>query len=109
MTIFTQVGLAGRSLVRRYFPRSSADLDYDPYDKRALEDRGQKLLKAMHAEPRRKPMEACQRLLEIMEESYPTAELSAEYFANLEITLRDKPRLEHPGQLVIGLGTGRSG
>lgn len=109
MSILTQVGMASRSLVRKYFPRSSTDLDYDPYDKKALEHRAAKLLKAMHAEPAREPMEACQRLLEIMEESYPTAELSAEYFANLEITLRERPRLARPGQLVIGLGTGRCG
>lgn len=109
MTIFTRAEMAGRTLVRKYFPRTAKNSNYDPYDKQALEKHAGKLLKTMHAEGRKSPVEACQRLLKIMEDSYPTPELAAEYFHNLGVVLAEKPRLERPGQIVIGVGPGRCG
>ncbi len=110
MTILTRVELVGRSLGRKYFPRKSASpLDYDPSDKQALGYRANTLLDKMHTEPARGPLEPCQRILAIIQEWYPTEKLAAEYFSNLEILLAGKRRLETPGQLVIGLGTGRCG
>jgi hypothetical protein len=110
MTILTRVELAGRSLARKYIPRKSiAGLDYDPYDREACERIANRLLDEMHREPGRSPLEACQRILEIIGVSYPTERLSAAYFSNLERLLGDMPRLKKPGQLVIGLGPGRCG
>src|SRR3984957_13188576 len=110
MTVLTRIEMIGRSLGRRVFPRRPVPpLDYDPYDKSALEIRARRLLEDMRRAPPGNPLDACQRLLGIMEQSFPTEELAAEYFFNLEILLSKHPRLEKPGQLVIGLGPGRCG
>jgi hypothetical protein len=85
------------------------DLDYDPYDKPSCERIASTLLGEMRKGPERGTLETCQRLLEIIGLGYPTEDLAAEYFSNLEILLGGMPRLEHPGQLVIGLGPGRCG
>jgi len=100
----------GRRLASRYLPRKPPlALDYDPYDQQSCESKARRLLADLHREAGLKPVEICRRLLEIAEVSYPTHELAAEYFANLEITLADRPRLEEPGRIVIGLGPGRCG
>lgn len=105
-----RVEMLARSLGRRYFPHESPSLiGYDPYDRAARESRAQQLLSEMRGEPRHPPLEACQRILGIIEQSFPTRELAAEYFSQLEILLRDIPQRVQPGQLVIGLGPGRCG
>jgi hypothetical protein len=111
MTILTRVELAGRSLARKYFfPRKPAPaLNYDPYDKEACERKANTLVDRIYSESSKGAPETCQRILALIEDSYPTKELSTEYFSNLEIFLSSKPRLESPGQLVIGLGPGRCG
>ena len=110
MTLLTRLEMVGRSLARRYFPRkSTSDLDYDPYDRSVCESRARKLLDELRSETGLSPIEICQRLLVVSENSYPTEALAREYFSNLEIVLSDKPRLEAPGQLLIGLGPGRCG
>jgi hypothetical protein len=108
--MLTRLDMLGRSLVRKYFPRKPMPaLDYDPYDKAACERTANKLLDEMYNEPARGPLETCQRVLAIIGASYPTEKLAAEYFSNLKILLRSMPRLENPGQLLIGLGPGRCG
>lgn len=102
--------MTGRSLARKYFPRKSiATLNYDPYDKQAREYNAGILLDEMSKESDRGAIRTCQRILAIMEISYPTKTLVAEYFNNLAIVLSGMRRLESPGQLVIGLGPGRCG
>jgi hypothetical protein len=63
----------------------------------------------MRRAPPGNPLDACRRLLEIMEQSFPAEEVAADYFLNLKILLSARPRLEKPGQLVIGVGPGRCG
>lgn len=110
MGILTHVEMVGRSLARRYFPRRTIPtLDYDPYDKAACATRASALLGRLRKEPDQGPLATCQRLLAIADDSYPTEDLASEYFANLELVLGAMPRLETPGQLVIGLGPGRCG
>jgi hypothetical protein len=111
MAILTHVELMGRSLARRYFlPRKpTSPLDYDPYDKEACKARATRLLDQMRTVPSQGPVETCQRILAIIGDSYPTEALATEYFTNLEIVLGGMRRLDKPGQLVIGLGTGRCG
>jgi hypothetical protein len=109
MTMLARIEISARSIVRRYLPRKVDELGYDPYDKQLLERRASDLLDEMRREPGRAPLEACQCLLRIMEESYPTAEISAEYFSNLDVILSGMSRLECPGQIIIGLGPGRCG
>jgi hypothetical protein len=110
MTILTRAELAGRSLARRCFPRKPLPtLDYDPYDKEACGHRANTLFEQVYSGSHMGAREACQCILGIIGDSYPTEKLSSEYFSNLETLLGDKRRLENPGQLVIGLGTGRCG
>ena len=105
-----RVEMLARSLGRRYFPRESpAFIGYDPYDKAARASRADQLLREMRAEPSRPALETCQRILSLIEESFPTQELAAEYFVHLEALLRDIPRRAQSGQLVVGLGPGRCG
>jgi hypothetical protein len=110
MRILTRVEMLVRSLVRKYFPRTSMPaLAYDPYDKEACEHIASTLLDEMYNESGRGALETCQRIIAIIGVSYPTGKLAAEYFSNLEILLGGMRRLENPGQLVIGLGPGRCG
>ena len=110
VSILTRAELFGRSLARKYFPHQPVQsLDYDPYDKEACEHRANKLLNKFHRLPKRGAYEACQGILAIIGESYPTEKLTAEYFFNLENLLSSKSGLENPGQLLIGLGSGRCG
>jgi hypothetical protein len=110
MTILTRVELLGRSLARKYFPHKSTSASaYDPYDREHCELIANRLLSEMHNEPRKGPLETCQRLLAIIAVSYPTESLAGEYFSNLELVLGSLPRLPNPGQLVIGMGPGRCG
>lgn len=48
-------------------------------------------------------------ILRIIEEGYPSANLEAAYFENLEFMFKDRKRRESPGQIILGLGTGRCG
>jgi hypothetical protein len=111
MTILTRVELLGRSLARKYFPHKSgsAAFFYDPYDRERCELIGNRLLDEMQNERGRAPIENCQRILAIIAVSYPTERLADAYFSNLELVLRNLPRLLNPGQLVIGMGPGRCG
>ena len=108
--ILTRVGTAGRRLARKYLPQKLiAALEFDPYDQKAREHSAAALLDKMHSKPRLGALETCQRILAIMQVSYPTTKLAEDYFSNLEIVLSGMRQLEKPGQLVIGLGPGRCG
>jgi hypothetical protein len=48
-------------------------------------------------------------ILEIIEHSFPTAMLTQAYFDNLELLLKSSDVRSTPGQVLLGLGTGRSG
>ena len=108
--MLTRVEMAGRRLARKYFPQKLISaFEFDPYDQQARERNAGTLLDKMHKEPSRGALETCQRILEIMQVSYPTTKLSEEYFASLEVVLGGMRPLDSPGQLVIGLGPGRCG
>src|SRR5579862_2553024 len=110
MTILARFEMAGRSVARKYFPRESTPtLDFDPYDDAARQRRARMLFDQLRDGPAMAPRDICQRLLAIAEQSCLTDELAADYFSNLETLLGEMPRLEKPGQIVIGLGPGRCG
>jgi sulfotransferase family protein len=112
MSMLTRLDMAGRSLVRKYFPRKSMSaLGYDPYDKEACEEIATKLFSEMNNEfgSAKEGLETCQRIISIIGISYPSEKLAAAYFSNLETFLGDMRPLERSGQLVIGLGSGRCG
>ncbi len=54
-------------------------------------------------------VERSRLLLSILTQSFPTPKLSAAYFDNLQRLLQTRPRRATPGQIVLGLGTGRCG
>lgn len=102
--------MAGRRLARKYLPQKLISvLEFDPYDQQARERNADALLDKMHYDHSRGALENCQRILEIMKVSYPTLKLAEKYFSNLEVVLRGMPKLEAPGQLIVGLGPGRCG
>lgn len=86
-----------------------AALEFDPFDQQGRERNADALLDKMHNEPSREALETCQRVLEIMQITYPTPKLAEKYFSSLAIVLGEMRQLENPGQLVIGLGPGRCG
>ena len=110
MTLLTRVELFGRSLVRKYFAHKTMSApDYDPYDREQCESTAERLFAELQNEPPNGALENCRQILAIIAVSYPSEKLTAAYFSNLELILQDLPRLETPGDLVIGLGPGRSG
>ena len=48
-------------------------------------------------------------LLSAMRSSVPSEQLIAAYFENLGVLMRDRPARSTPGQLVLGIGSGRTG
>ena len=107
---WSRVRKLGRRVARSYRARlRPLDLGYDPYDPASCEAEARALLDELSVGPALDPEEMCRRLLAIAEVSAPTEALAAAYFANLQTVLADKPRLETPGRVVIGLGPGRCG
>lgn len=106
----TQLELKIRSLLRKHIPRDAEpSLSYDPYDVDALQRYAAGLLAELRFASSQAPEEKCRQILNAIHNSYPTKELTDEYFLALELALRDKPRLDVPGQIVIGVGPGRCG
>jgi Sulfotransferase domain len=106
----TQLELRIRGLLRKHIPRSAPpDPAYDPYDVEALQRNAARLLEEIRLAPSQEPEQKCRDILGAIQSSYPTTELAGEYFANLELAHRGKPRREAPGQIVIGVGPGRCG
>ena len=68
-----------------------------------------RLFAEIRVAPAREPEDKCRQILGAIQSSYPTEELADEYFSALELALNEKPRLDISGQIVIGIGPGRSG
>ena len=106
----TQLELKIRSLLRKHIPRDAEpSLSYDPYDVEALQRNATGLLAELQFASPQTPEEKCRLILGAIHNSYPTKELTDEYFSALELALHDKSRLDVPGQIVIGVGPGRCG
>jgi hypothetical protein len=99
-----------RSVLERLGSRWDAgDTSYDPYDRGALRTRADEIFHRRESEQPLGTIDRSRLLLEIIEAWYPTPALEHAYFANLELILRGREKLSCPGQLVLGLGSGRSG
>ena len=103
-----------RAFRRRIFDRlslrrGSIGISYDPHDRAIREDLAEKLFQAHEKEQPVGTIGRGRLILRMMEEGFPTANLAAEYFHNLEQLLKTRERRTVPGQVVLGLGTGRSG
>ncbi len=84
-------------------------ISFDPKDRAALEDLAEKSFAIRNKEEPLGTIGRGRLILKIIEEGFPTQNLSAEYFRNLEQLLKARKRRDPPGQVLLGLGTGRSG
>jgi len=83
--------------------------DLDPYDRRAREKLAVVQFKLFWD---RHPVGTVARsrlILLLISRSFPTPTLATAYFENLDRMLGMRPRLQTPGQIVLGLGSGRCG
>src|SRR6185312_5692861 len=78
----------------------------DPYDRSAREQLAGVLWRVHGEEQPLGTVERGQAILGIVRASFPTAELHAAYFANLERLLASRAPLPRPGRLALGLGPG---
>jgi hypothetical protein len=104
------VSLRGlRRRIRNIF--SPIGTTFDPKDRAALEELALKNFRSFQI-LEKEPLGTIargRRVLRLIEESFPIKELEAEYFNNLEHMFKNKKRRETAGQVLLGLGTGRSG
>lgn len=87
----------------------SRGVTYDPYNKQNLEPLADKLFEGRKHLGASGSIERGRIILQTIEGTFPTEKLTKAYFENLELLLKNKRRRSSPGQLLIGLGTGRSG
>jgi hypothetical protein len=88
---------------------SNGGVDYDPYDRIAREGLAAREFAPYRGEPARGTIAHSRLILDIIQETFPTEELTKAYFENLDILLRYRQPLRTPGRIVIGIGSGRSG
>ena len=100
----------GRRILNRLLLRSrQRGINYNPYD-RANRVRLAERMFNKHKDDQPLGTAARGRLiLDIIEDSFPTESLTAAYFENLELLLKPRASRNTPGQIVLGLGSGRSG
>jgi hypothetical protein len=89
--------------------RSNGSVDYDPYDRTAREDLAERMFAPYRGEAAPGTIERSRLILDIIQETFPTAELTKAYFANLDLLLRCRQPLRTRGRIVLGIGSGRSG
>jgi hypothetical protein len=89
----------------RWAARRSAD----PYDRAARENLASVLLPLQRDRFPLGSRERGQHLLSIIGDAFPTAPLSDAYFENLARLLEARRKRPSPGQVVLGLGSGRCG
>lgn len=105
-------GLKRRMLEMLSLRQRRTGLAFDPNDRATLEDLAERSLESFQKQEDKERLGTIGRgrhLLRIIGETYPTQKLAAEYFRNLEHLLKARKRRESPGQVLLGLGTGRSG
>jgi hypothetical protein len=96
-----------RKLLRRAL--TNGGVYYDPYDRTVRENLAAREFAPYRGEPAPGTIERSRLLLDIVQETFPTEELTAAYFENLDNLLRYRQRLRTPGRIVLGIGSGRSG
>ena len=96
-----------RKLLRRAL--SNGGVDYDPYDRSVRETLADREFAPYRGEPAPGTIARGRLLLDIIQETYPTGELTRAYFENLESLLRYRRPLRTRGRVAIGIGSGRTG
>jgi hypothetical protein len=101
---------ASRRFISRFFTsRSSTGLAYDPYDHEIRKDFAERLFRAHRDDHPLGSAERCRLILDIIQETFPVEALSHAYFENLDRLLEARPVRRTPGNIVIGIGSGRNG
>jgi hypothetical protein len=104
-----------RELIARMLGRflrkesSSSGCDRNPYDRAAREDVAGRMFAAYRSQPVPGTIARCRVILDIIQETFPTEELTKAYFENLDVVLRYRQPLRTCGGVVFGMGSGRSG
>ncbi len=102
-------GMGSRILNRLLGRPTRRGIDYDPYDR----DTRKRLADRMFDRHRNdQPLGTVDRgklILDIIQDSFPTEPLAAAYFENLDLLLGSRHRRETPGNILLGLGSGRTG
>jgi hypothetical protein len=88
---------------------SNGGVDYDPYDRTIRENLAERMFAPHQGEPAPGTIARSRLILDIIQESFPTAELTRDYFENLDVLLRYRQSLRTPGRVVLGIGSGRTG
>jgi hypothetical protein len=96
-----------RKLLRKAL--SNGGVDYDPYDRSVRENLAAREFAPYRGEPARGTIAGSRLFLDIIQETFPTEELTRAYFENLDVLLRYRQPLRAPGRVVLGIGSGRSG
>jgi hypothetical protein len=83
-------------------------ISYNPYDKGMLAKLADDPAQTLDVDSLGS-VERARHILRHMEHSFPTTRLRSAYMRNLDALLGSQPKRKSPGQLVLGLGTGRCG
>jgi hypothetical protein len=84
-------------------------IKHDPYDRAAREQLAENLFNQYDSTQPLGTVERSRVILGVIEQSAPTEQLTAAYFGNLELLFNLTEARRTPGQIVFGLGSGRSG
>jgi hypothetical protein len=98
-------------MIRRLIKKalSNGGVDYDPYDRTVREALAERMFAPYRSEPAPGTIARSRLILDIIQETFPTEELTKAYFENLDALLRYRQPLRTPGRIVLGIGSGRSG
>jgi hypothetical protein len=96
-----------RKLLRKAL--SNGGVDYDPYDRSVRENLAERMFAPHRGEPAPGTIARSRLILDIIQETFPTAELTKAYFENLDLLLRYRQPLRTAGRIVLGIGSGRTG
>src|SRR5579864_5436081 len=81
----------------------------NPYDVDVRKVYGEQQFVAGERDYKPGTIERARFILRLMNDGFPSPKLRAAYLENLTAMLKDRPRRKDPGQIVIGLGSGRCG
>jgi hypothetical protein len=84
-------------------------IDYDPLDRAVQKLIADRMFRQYIDDEPSGSISRGRLLLDIIENSFPSDALTAAYFENLELLLKSRQPRPVAGQIVLGLGTGRTG
>jgi Sulfotransferase family len=98
-------------MLRRLFRKalSNGGVEYDPYDRAVREQLAERMFAHDRGESAPGTLARSRFILDIIQETFPSEELTKAYFENLDALLRYRQPLRAPGRIVLGIGSGRSG